>query len=1666
MAPALASQLSQLRAASANHLDLKTQSKAHSQSLLFDAEVAKNQDIDTIFDFCSEGFQDLCLLDDRHALYYNDLFSDHSKRLDRSQMTKLQNEQIDVALEGFLSLVGAKLHLKPALRSVEWLIRKFRFVFSLSKWVPSPNIVFDRVHELNTILFVMTFTPYHETPIFPAVLSILPTALPPTINFLTPYAQIPACPPRHVMALALTNNKGLLAAMTRYVVNCCHLNYQHGRLLAFFTTVFSETIVMIRQHTSSSNLDAHHEGEADGCNFIMSFLNDLLSLRGAPDLRVASYLFVTVLASSYSLDDGLVKALMEAVVCDWNGSIEAGMLCLAHLAEHLRLADLPNVVLDALVKRDSLVGDLVVVRRQCSVNKLVLGAVQGIVASFRESQSARNLSMAGSLLEQQLMEEASAIKALEMVLDTAKDLAVGESNNLLTELLSHLAVSPATATLLQLIRQDPCSEPAGRALVVETGRKGLAPQKDAFVSDLNREQKYTERGLQYLKNTASQLDAISISEESFLASSPPPIFEPLREAFLHACHDEELMSQLIALPALKGGTATSKFFYCSFLVRLWCGVDEASVRKAAIYAMTVHIRSSGPGYDLQFLLPYVLYGLSDASTGVRVATADLILTMREHLTRNKYQSKALLLGQEHVYGQGEKSRHIQWLPPKGIVCLYDLVLVPGMETYTVGSDNVRDLVVNELLGKKQDEGAKISGSSSNVQDRQAIFRFLCSHAVHTPLLNVRLFLLQTLNKIRAVGRLTPMDALSPAITALTATHGRALLEACRDAHIKLEDLVEAHLDILSTDAESASILQEILEGSDGPLPSILTEKALQLIRKKWSSVWPPGVQSTLVELLLRKGLPPNGLIPTSQSTQFLETLASLSLSPMTLLALIDDLSGIASSLPSNGSNPKRRRVALSSSETHGTSHEYNVGTKIRVVTFVLELMEGCQTAGHTGLLRGLFDVLFDLQLARDQIGGSLGYMQVLTMKCVLAIIEGAPSLSSEQIDPSVIHADVLVECIRTTPSRQARNTGLLLVAALTPLAPKAMLNSVMPIFTFLGSDMLPRQDDFSRHVVKQIIGTLVPRYVQSLDRGKTSSHSRVIELLLNFVAAFEHVLEQQRMEIYTSLLENIGPTPYLHLFIAILLNKFPRGRRIVRFAVDFCKQYSIQIQLTAIRSYLSLLSDATKSKPAFATQIFRPEAGSTTDECLIHLFSFIPIVLTCQNLIDGTRYLLLDDHGVDAAWTARDLCEEILSQILKLVEACGTTRRLSSACSQSLTALLSLLPISETTRIYEKLLKHVDNDHVRELMIRSFGDRLDDASRERSAQTLCVKFLRSLVSLIEDASEGTSEGALIIATLKAMDKIIKLFGRKDPERIVKQTAAIAAPGCMRASNSSVRVATLVCLTTLIATAGEASVPLIPLAFSGAVDNMAESIASGSKNHELHNATHSCMASILLHVPWCITGPSLDRLLIASYGSANGHMGSECDQARMSTLDTMANRVGPGEAVQALTRTWACAMKEGPLAVKEYVRLIQLIVERQSKSTILRQWNILGDLFLEAFDLRRIQSSPRISSNYDDGELEESEAMISKAAIATTLKLNDAAFRPFLGRATAWVHASLSPDDHKGIFHRQMTLYTFLHALFDGLGVSAYSDVIAKMAAMLRIRYSQLSQAMLPSWLTI
>lgn len=63
---------------------------------------------------------------------------------------------------------------------------------------------------------------------------------------------------------------------------------------------------------------------------------------------------------------------------------------------------------------------------------------------------------------------------------------------------------------------------------------------------------------------------------------------------------------------------------------------------------------------------------------------------------------------------------------------------------------------------------------------------------------------------------------------------------------------------------------------------------------------------------------------------------------------------------------------------------------------------------------------------------------------------------------------MIIDCVRTSESQQVQNTALLLVAALATVAPEIVLHSVMPIFTFMGSSVLRKDDEYSALVIDQV----------------------------------------------------------------------------------------------------------------------------------------------------------------------------------------------------------------------------------------------------------------------------------------------------------------------------------------------------------------------------------------------------------------------------------------------------------------------------------------------------------------------------------------------------------------------------------------------------------------------
>lgn len=152
MATSLAAQLAQVAANSKSSLDIKAQKAAHSKSLIWEPRVAAAQSYQTLYATCHQGFEELCQLDDRFTAFQSTLFSEESQNQDRNQLTIAENEELDRHIEAFLRLVGSRLRLMPAIKAIEWLVRRFKCVYYQSKSIAVPSQVEWELADLPTHL--------------------------------------------------------------------------------------------------------------------------------------------------------------------------------------------------------------------------------------------------------------------------------------------------------------------------------------------------------------------------------------------------------------------------------------------------------------------------------------------------------------------------------------------------------------------------------------------------------------------------------------------------------------------------------------------------------------------------------------------------------------------------------------------------------------------------------------------------------------------------------------------------------------------------------------------------------------------------------------------------------------------------------------------------------------------------------------------------------------------------------------------------------------------------------------------------------------------------------------------------------------------------------------------------------------------------------------------------------------------------------------------------------------------------------------------------------------------------------------------------------------------------------------------------------------------------
>ena len=835
---------------------------------------------------------------------------------------------------------------------------------------------------------------------FSTMLSLISDKISPTLRFLHPYIQSFANPPRLAIVHAAANNRQFFSAMSTYVLKTSQSGFQHPTLISFWASIATEAVAAMLDQGRSARREAQKQNQEDIVLFLLPILNDCLSIDSVPDLRVGCYMILAILASKASLDDGVLSVMMEAITSGWSQTSHAGLICLGVLAEQKQTAGLPEKTFKAVIALECLDDDLVTLNKHYQIDKLVLGVALGVVSGLDRARDASGLRLLRTLIEAQMMSDASTKAVLKSVISGAQTTSPISNPNFdvrgsLADLVLRLCDSKDMGAVIHSTIQDSnfALGPLENRLERVIRCKETTPEQ--LIEDLDMEDVDDQMTTGDFETLTSRIPTRTAYEISFLSHSDSYVYASLAHAFVSIYMSKNNLKRFSDLPVLRKSLGMTEPLFLSFFVRIWCGHDPAKARTAAIRTVVEYFRKEAPAADVQMLLPYILYALADESPSVRRSAADLVLVLAsaymKMADKENKDANPQILGQHQVYGQGGETQAVTWLSTKETARIILDLMVPGLEECMLDESHVSQLFSDSLNGSKQNRRSNTTQKELKKSLRLALLSSFCSHVVNTPLYAVKSRLLQILNQVPKVGSTSRTRLLLPLLLNTVKQGQREFERICDEEQISSLQLLDRTANIvIPGDRDGIQTLKTIIEPLGNTNFPGLRTAALHRVQIIWTSI-KIDLQFSLAEVLFESALGDSeaATVRGIQEAEAMETLRMLPLSTTILQSFIENLPSISSIVQNKPPMSKRRRTSHGHSNEIGALDERNLASAIRQTTLVLELVGDAKNERHPELLGGLFQVMYDFQHTQSHTITAMGYLQVLAIEGMLAIMERA-----------------------------------------------------------------------------------------------------------------------------------------------------------------------------------------------------------------------------------------------------------------------------------------------------------------------------------------------------------------------------------------------------------------------------------------------------------------------------------------------------------------------------------------------------------------------------------------------------------------------------------------------------------------------------------------------------
>ncbi|KIX08025.1 uncharacterized protein Z518_02680 [Rhinocladiella mackenziei CBS 650.93] len=1645
MTTTFAAQLRTIAANSTNELDLRARRDAHGESLIFERNLAVQQDWETVYQICVDGFQELCRLDSRLREFDQNLYSPQAKNQDREQLNKTQNEALGVVIERCLALLGGKVMLRPGVRAVEWLVRRFR------------------VHVYNTRAFLLTFLPHHEAPVFRNVLSIIPAnKITGEWKFLGPYHKVAANIPRHALVYTATHDDAFFSVFNHHTLRVCQEGASYPQLLRFWGSIVVESVRGRLNQVKSGRKEVQKQRLEDALLKILPALSEGLGIKDCAELTFSCFTISLVLSSNSELEDRVIDSLVKAIspfITDGEVDPKSTLACLCILVARKTEKKVSKDVLERFMKISNLQGRLLELRAQVPVDALCESLIRSSLTGLKIS----NLNSRFGFVEKvfdislELFEPSSSSGLVAVLLRKLQN--TSSTNALESAIRAHVIrllqklneSASLSSTFYQAVELTDQSLPEVEAIIEGTIEPATSVLIKPDLVDVDGLHAETESDPDKAEQMLAVLPSQS-TELSFLKPNHSTLFDQLVQVF-ELCHKTEAnLAKFQDLALWRQQTRKPSDLQTSFLLRVANLALPVSERASAL-RMLSRMLEREPRLDCQLLLPYLTVLLADPARPIRRATVTCLTTIQKCMSENSEAESSTQKDPETMY-DGVTMAHVKRIPPLQVVKLLSQVYLPTLEECILDGSHIRKVLQIALDGPSRpfSAGTKTWNIELKKSLKQNLYDLLTSCAVNCPLTRVKIGVVELLIDVHKVGTTTTSKALTPILR-----DWASLSDTDATSIAMVEGLSLPQIDTVMVQLINARD-KEAVEHALAMLEEEKLQPRLDLIEAffgRIAAIWKEMRHESQISSAVRLFDMSFSDTP-SHARGSRHVLHSVTHSTDVLATLLDHACSGLAQMQMEVPPKKRRRIS------HGReSIPKEMMLELHVagsrLTFALEIVENSQPESHPQLLGNLFEVLITLRRLKDKSASESPYLFTLCLGSILAIIDKARDSRKPNIDMSSIRADLVIDCVRSSENPQVQATALLLSASLASLVPDRILHTIMPIFTFMGHNILSKDDERSIYVTNQAIDQIIPPLVCTLKRQDASNlvHS-TSSLLSSFVAAYDHVPQHRRVAFYQRLLNRLGADDFSFAIIALLSSR-RHHQDMSTFLSSLMGVSSAATQLLTFRKIIELVTDIFSQNPHNAEPLLDITRSSKNDkrerEALV-------LLRTASKLLEPKRLksqvkemCKTDEAETRLLWTEFKLCIPKLLAMMKDQKASHPS--LTSSTKTCLSALLELPSLAELLHITPDLLQEMEqvgDQELQPLVLRVLATQLQhNAPKDTKTQSEAI----SILLTIEKVITTTKDEQFRHAAITCLDRVVEIYGRKSPEAILSTVSLlIDREYGLKSPDSRTQIMSLLCLASVMEVLKEAAVPIVPPAMTNVLDLLKASLKDDIWNAELHNAAFALISSFISHVPFMISDGNVAEILHTSYQSSTAKLEASCKESRTETLNLLAHKIDLVSIATGLNQVWkALSDKIEAEAVMEYLDLLSQAIERNSKSTVAHSADAVSTFVLQVLDLRR----PRASSGGEEDKnnlhaevIEQIESKLQALGITFIYKLNDTTFRPVF---ESWIDWAMQGSDLSVAYSDQAktarltSLFNFIGHFFATLKsiVTSYASYILDAA---------------------